>query len=323
MGNINERIEAPTGPCVSLGPPLPFFICLGSYKMAVPGAIIRVLYMRFSSFSINGASAYGSVAAGRVQIPPEGFRIRYPDLKSAIAGGVLAEAASAGDSLDAESVNFEPVIPNAGKIFGVGMNYMAHIKEMGREPPTHPALFVRFSDSLVGHREPVVRPSASTHYDFEGELAVIIGKTARHVSAARALDYVAGYACFLDGSVRDYQRHTSQFVAGKNFRKSGAFGPWLVTTDEIPNPSVLKLQTRINGEIMQRGHVEDLCIGVPELIEYLSTICQLDPGDVIATGTPSGVGAARDPQRWLLPGDFVEVDIDGIGILENVVEDET
>jgi 2-keto-4-pentenoate hydratase/2-oxohepta-3-ene-1,7-dioic acid hydratase in catechol pathway len=203
------------------------------------------------------------------------------------------------------------------------MNYLAHIKEMGRGPPEYPALFVRFADSLVGHGNSVIRPAASTQYDFEGELAVIIGRTARHVPKARALEYVAGYACFLDGSVRDFQRHTSQFIAGKNFRHSGAFGPVFVTPDEIPEPGSLNLETRVNGEVMQRGNVGDLCFDVERLIEYLSTICQLDPGDVITTGTPSGVGAARNPQQWLVPGDRIEVEIDNIGILENVVADES
>ncbi len=281
--------------------------------------------MRFSSFRINDVPAYGTVDGGVVRSAPEDFRVRFPDLKSVIAAGAFADAAEAcasGESVDADSLRFEPLIPGPGKIIGVGMNYMAHIKEMGREPPEYPALFVRFPDSLVGHRAPVIRPRASTHYDFEGELAVIIGQTARHINVERALDYVAGYACFLDGSVRDYQRHTSQYVAGKNFRHSGAFGPWLVSRDDIPDPAELNLETRINGEVMQQGCVGDLCIGVAKLIEYLSTICQLDPGDVIATGTPSGVGAARDPQRWLVPGDRIEVDIDGVGILENVVADE-
>jgi len=150
----------------------------------------------------------------------------------------------------------------------------------------------------------------------------VIGRQARHVAADRALDYVAGYACFLDGSVRDYQRQTSQFTAGKNFRHSGAFGPWLVTTDEIPDPRVLTLETRVNGQVMQAGRIDDLCFDIGVLIEYLSKICQLEPGDVIATGTPEGIGEARDPQVWLQPGDVVEVAIDRIGVLCNEVVDE-
>ena len=282
--------------------------------------------MRYCSFRIEGVPGYGVFDGEIIRAVNENFKDRYTDLKSVLAAGVLpeaSEAAATGESFDADVVSFDPVIPNPGKIFCVGMNYLAHIKEMGREPPEYPALFVRFPDSIVGHMNPVIRPAASTQYDFEGELAVIIGRAAHHVNAAQAIEYVAGYACFLDGSVRDYQRHTSQFTAGKNFRHSGAFGPWLTTADEIPDPTILNLQTRINDEVMQRGHIGDLCIGIEALIEYLSAICQLEPGDVIVTGTPSGVGAARDPQRWLKPGDRVQVDIDQVGVLENIVVDES
>lgn len=281
--------------------------------------------MRFASIRNRGAGTYGIADGEAVRVVPEAFLSRYPDLKSVLAAGMMTEAfdaASSGQSLGPDSITFDPVIPNPGKIIGVGMNYLAHITEMGRDAPEYPALFTRFADSIVGHRAAVVRPVASRNFDFEGELAVIIGRTARHVRADRAFEHVAGYACFLDGSIRDYQRHTSQFIAGKNFRHSGAFGPWLAGTDEIADPAALNLQTRINGEVMQRGNVGDLCFGVGKLIEYLSTICQLDPGDVIATGTPSGVGFARNPQRWLRPGDRIEVEIDAIGILVNSVEDE-
>ena len=281
--------------------------------------------MKFSSFSIDGVPGYGAVDSGAVRAVPGEFMARYPDLKSVLAAGAMAEAldaASTGKTFDLNSVAFEPVIPNPGKIFGVGMNYQAHIREMGRKMPEYPALFVRFADSLVGHRRAVIRPAASHDFDFEGELAVIIGRTARHVHADQAMEYVAGYSCFLDGSIRDYQMHTSQFIAGKTFSRSGAFGPWLVTSDALPDLTGLNLRTRVNAEVMQQGSIGDLCIGIERLIEYLSAICQLDPGDVIATGTPSGVGYARDPQRWLRPGDRIEVEIDGIGILENTVEDE-
>ena len=276
--------------------------------------------MRFASFSGPDSAGFGSVEGGSVR-PVENHA--FPDLKSVIIAGAYAPArASLSDPVSVVEVEMAPVIPNPGKIICIGMNYLAHIKEMGRERPAWPTLFTRFSDSLVGHARPIIRPCASKHYDFEGELAVVIGKQARHVKADRALEYVAGYACFLDGSLRDFQRHTSQFVAGKNFRHSGAFGPWLVTTDEIPDPRVLELETRVNGKVMQTGSIDDLCFDIGALVEYLSTICQLDPGDVIATGTPSGVGAARDPKVWLQPGDVVEVEISKIGILRNDVVDE-
>jgi len=281
--------------------------------------------MKLASFRSGDRATYGVITNETSCAVPDDFRARYPDLKSAISAGVAADivdAAGSGQEIEFKKIRFDPVIPNPGKIFCVGMNYMAHIKEMGRAPPEYPALFVRFPDSLVGHGQPVIRPRVSHQFDFEGEFAVIIGRTARHVSAEAAADYVAGYSCFLDGSVRDYQRHTSQFIAGKNFRHSGAFGPWMVTADEIPDPQALNLETRINGEVMQQGNVGDLCIGVDRLIQYISTICELNPGDVIATGTPSGVGFARDPQRWLQPGDRIEIEIDGIACLENEVADE-
>ena len=265
--------------------------------------------MRFASFTGPGPAGFGLVEDGTIRPIADD---RYPDLKSVIAAGdYRGAAAAAAEPVGLDEVSMAPVLPNPGKIFCIGMNYLAHIEEMGRERPEYPTLFARYPDSLVGHGRPIVRPAASAQYDFEGELAVVIGRGARHVSADRALDYVAGYACFLDGSLRDYQRHTSQFIAGKNFRHSGAFGPWLVTTDELPDPYVLSLETRVNGQVMQTGNIDDLCFDIGALIEYLSTICRLEPGDVIVTGTPSGVGAARDPQVWLQPGDVVEVDIDG------------
>jgi 2-keto-4-pentenoate hydratase/2-oxohepta-3-ene-1,7-dioic acid hydratase in catechol pathway len=276
--------------------------------------------MKFTSFAGPDAVGFGVVEDDRIR--PVVDR-RFPDLKSVIATGAYAEAAAAAtDPVAMAGMSMAPLLPNPGKIFCIGMNYVAHIEEMGRDRPKYPTLFTRFPDSLVGHDQSVVRPAASTKYDFEGELAVVIGREARHVAADRALEYIAGYACFLDGSLRDYQRHTSQFIAGKNFRHSGAFGPWLVTTDEIADPNSLSLETRVNGQVMQQGRIDDLCFDIGALIEYLSTICRLDPGDVIATGTPSGVGAARDPQVWLQPGDVVEVDIDRIGVLRNEVADE-
>lgn len=209
-----------------------------------------------------------------------------------------------------------------GKVLCVGVNYRPHIKEMGRDIPDHPVVFVRFPDSLVGNGEAIVRPAVSEQFDFEGELAVVIGKEARHVSRARAFDYIAGYCCFLDGSVRDWQRHTSQFTPGKNFEHSGAIGPLMAST-EVPDPAALELTTRVNGQVMQQGRVADLVFDIPALIEYCSTFTRLQPGDVIATGTPGGVGAARKPPLWLRAGDVVEVDIPGVGVLRNPVRDET
>jgi 2-keto-4-pentenoate hydratase/2-oxohepta-3-ene-1,7-dioic acid hydratase in catechol pathway len=194
--------------------------------------------------------------------------------------------------------------------------------EMGRDLPPHPVVFVRFASSLVGHGEPLIRPVASEQLDFEGELAVVIGKRARHVSRDSALEYVAGYSCFNDGSVRDFQRHSGQFTPGKNFVGSGSFGPWLVTRDEIPDPAALKLETRLNGELVQSESTGELLFSISALIEYMSIWTTLEPGDVIATGTPGGVGAGRTPPLWMQAGDSVEVEISGIGCLSNVVVDE-
>ncbi len=278
--------------------------------------------MRFASLAAGG---FGLVSTDGIRPMPQGVLARYPTLRAAIAADMLgwaAEAAAAEATLAEDQVALLPTIPDAGKIICIGMNYREHIKEMGREPPRYPAFFLRFNDSLVGHGQPVVRPRLSDKYDWEGELAVVIGRTARHVTRDNALDYVAGYTILQDGSLRDYQEHTSQFTAGKNFHQSGAMGPWLVTADEIPDPAALTLETRVSGEVMQQGEVADLCIDVPAIIEYLSGICELRAGDVIATGTPSGVGAGRKPPRWLEAGDVVEVEISGIGVLRNPVVDE-
>ncbi len=221
-----------------------------------------------------------------------------------------------------DGVTFLPVIPDPDKILCVGLNYATHVAEGGREPPEYPMLFPRYANTQVGHGEPLIRPKASEHFDFEGELAFVIGKAARHVPQAEALDYVAGYACYNDGSVRDWQRHTSQFLPGKNFVGTGGFGPWLVTADEIPDPTVMTLTTRLNGEEMQRATTDDLIFGVARLIEYISTFTELVPGDVVATGTTGGVGAYREPPVWMKAGDTVEVEISGIGTLRNTVVDE-
>ncbi|WP_250520732.1 MULTISPECIES: fumarylacetoacetate hydrolase family protein [unclassified Caballeronia] len=219
-------------------------------------------------------------------------------------------------------VELRPVVPDPDKILCVGINYMTHVKETGRDIPTKPMFFTRFADSQTAHDAPIVRPLASHKLDFEGELAVVIGRTARHVKAANAFDYVAGYACYNDGSVRDWQRHTIQFTPGKNFPSTGSFGPWLVTADDVGDPSQLSLVTRLNGEVVQQAPLDDLIFDIPTLIEYCSTFTVLRPGDVIITGTTGGVGAFREPPLWMKPGDIVEVEISKIGVLRNTIADE-
>lgn len=281
--------------------------------------------MRLASFRDGGQATWGMISPAGVQLAPPALRDRYPGLRDALAGGPLADIAvelAGAPPRDPGGLRFAPVIPDPAHIICVGINYLAHMHEMGRARPSHPSLFMRFPDTLVGHGEPLSRPRISREFDYEGELAIVIGRPARYVSAARALDHVAGYTVFLDGSVRDWQNHTSQFGPGKNFPASGSVGPWLVTADEIPDPSRLQLTTRVNGEVLQSAPTSDLCFDVAHIIEYCSGFCRLEPGDLIATGTPSGVGFARKPPRWLQAGDVVEVELSGIGILRNPVIDE-
>jgi 2-keto-4-pentenoate hydratase/2-oxohepta-3-ene-1,7-dioic acid hydratase in catechol pathway len=280
--------------------------------------------MRVVSFERKGRPGFGVVVGEGVVDASARLEGKPAGLRQALAQGALTaeltRLASAAPDFGLDEIAFAPVIPDAGaKVLCVGINYMPHIKEMGRDRPERPVLFVRFGDSIVGHGQPLEKPRESEQLDYEGELAVIIGKRARRVSRERALDYVAGYSCFNDGSVRDYQRHSPQFTPGKNFHASGAFGPWLVTADEIPDPRKLTLTTRLNGTVMQHESVGELCFDVPQLIEYCSTFAQLEPGDVIVTGTPGGVGAGRKPPLWMKPGDTVEVEISGIGTLRNPV----
>ncbi len=281
--------------------------------------------MKVASFEHAGRTGYGIVTAAGLLPAPADFLDRYPGLRAVLAQDALAALAQAtvgATPLPLDAVRFLPPVPDPARILCVGVNYLAHIREMGREQPDWPTLFMRYPDTLVGHGAPLRRPRASTQYDFEGELAVVIGRPARHVAEDEALSFVAGYTVFMDGSVRDFQRHTSQFLPGKNFPDTGSAGPWLVTADDIPDPSRLTLETRVNGEVMQQAPVSDLCITVPQIIAYCSTFCRLNPGDVIATGTPSGVGFARQPPRWLAAGDRVEVTVSDIGTLANPVADE-
>ena len=250
---------------------------------------------------------------------------RYPDLKSLIAARAFAEA----QKLVAEKPDFPlaeltwlPVIPNPGKILCVGLNYQEHVAETGRDNTEQPAFFIRVAESQVGHQQPLLRPKESTHLDFEAEIAVIIGKAGRRIPQSEAWDYVAGYSCYNDGSVRDWQRHTVQWTAGKNFAQTGAFGPWMVTADEIPPNTKLTLSCRLNDERMQHATTDHMIFKIPKLIEYCSTWTPLSPGDVLVTGTPGGVGSRRSPPIWMKVGDRVEIEIDKVGVLENTIADD-
>jgi 2-keto-4-pentenoate hydratase/2-oxohepta-3-ene-1,7-dioic acid hydratase in catechol pathway len=215
-----------------------------------------------------------------------------------------------------------PITPNA-RIVCVGLNFAHHAKEANLPIPEHPALFARFASSLVGAGEPIVLPNLSSAFDFEGELAVVIGRAGRHVARESALEHVLGYTCFADNSLRDWQSHSRQVTAGKNFDRSGAIGPWIVTRDEIPDLDAVEIETFVNGERRQHGVCGDFIFSVPEIVAYVSDFMELKPGDVLATGTPAGCAALEKAPRWLRAGDLLEVRISGIGSLINQVTAES
>jgi 2-keto-4-pentenoate hydratase/2-oxohepta-3-ene-1,7-dioic acid hydratase in catechol pathway len=280
--------------------------------------------MRLISFRHANANKLGAVVEGGILDLTTRSPSGWTSLRQAIAARALPELAamakSSAPDLKFEEVELQPVIPDPGKILCIGLNYKSHVGEMGRELPTSPSVFSRFTDTLVAPGGDMVRPRASIAFDFEGELAVVIGEHCRHVSRASALSVVAGYTCFVDGSVRDFQKHST--TAGKNFPATGPLGPWLVTADTLPDPQSLELTTRLNGKVVQHDTTDHMIFDVSAIIEYLSTVTTLEPGDVIATGTPDGVGAGRKPPLWMTAGDKIEVEISGIGtLLANVVDE--
>jgi len=280
--------------------------------------------MRFVSFEIAGQQSYGlwKDEGHWIQVPPA-FQVEYPDLKSVIAANKLDECEAlirqSGKAVTASQAHLLPVIPNPGKIFCIGLNYKSHVAETKRADSEYPAIFTRFADSLTAHNAPLPRPKETQRFDFEGELAVIIGKGGRNITQAQAFDHIAGYACFNDGTARDWQRHTHQWIPGKNFPLTGPLGPFMATSKDIPDVNQLTLESRLNGEVMQHASVADLIYTLPVIIEYLSGFTNLSPGDVIATGTPGGVGDRREPPIYMKAGDVIEVEITGLGTLRNVV----
>ena len=282
--------------------------------------------MKLVSYTANGKQAYGIARDDGIVDLTSRIGDSYPDIKSLIAGDGLEAAAAAADgespdqSLD--GITYRPVIENPDKIICVGLNYKAHREETGRAPTDNPALFIRFADTQAGHNQPMIKPRASDMFDYEGELAVIIGKGGRHVKAADYASVIAGYSIYNDGSVRDFQSHTIQWTAGKNFPKTGGFGPWMVTADELGDPAQLELTTRLNGEVLQNSTTDLMIFDIPTLIEYITSFTELGAGDVISTGTPGGVGQRRDPQVFMKGGDTVEVEISKIGTLVNPIVDE-
>ena len=281
--------------------------------------------MRLVSYERQGKAGFGLVVGDGVVDLGVALGGRYADLKALLAADALSEArACQGRSPDfaLSGVSLLPVIPNPGKIWCAGLNYGEHVQETGRQVTEQPMFFLRVADSQVGHGSAIPRPPESVKLDYEGEIAVVIGKSGRRIAEADAWSHIAGYACYNDGSVRDWQMHTQQWCPGKNFWRTGGFGPWLVTADEIAPGAVMTLVTRLNGTEVQRATTEQLIHSIPRMITYASTVAPLRPGDVIVTGTPGGIGAKRNPPLWMKAGDVVEVEVDRIGVLRNPIVDE-
>jgi 2-keto-4-pentenoate hydratase/2-oxohepta-3-ene-1,7-dioic acid hydratase in catechol pathway len=273
------------------------------------GLAVRLPGGEFRGLPVGDAKFPGSlttlVAAGR------------PALKDAAA--VLANSLA----IDPQVSLLLPPIPTPGKIVCVGLNYVDHSLESGFTPPSYPTIFARFASSLIGHGAPILRPAVSVQLDYEGEMVAVIGKGGRHIPKSQALDHVIGYSIFNDASIRDFQTKSPQWTVGKNFDGTGAFGPVFVTADELPaGGKGLKIQTRLNGQLVQDATTADMIFDIATLIAILSEAITLNPGDIIVSGTPSGVGMARKPQLFMKDGDVVEVEVEGIGVLRNPVEDE-
>ena len=284
--------------------------------------------MRFVSYRQKKSCGIAIRHEGSLRGVLEG-KVGYPgELKEIIAAGkdALRSASSVlsqAPVIDERTIEYNPVISNPSKIICIGLNYRDHSAESGFVQPEYPSMFARFSSSLIGHNAPIVRPRVSHCLDYEGELAVIIGRAGRHIARNEATSYVAGYAVFNDGSIRDFQHRTPQWTVGKNFDGTGAFGPDFVTADELPDGAMgLKIETRLNGQVVQTSNTEDMVFSVSDLISTISETLTLSPGDVIVSGTPSGVGHARNPKLYMKPGDICEVEIERVGILRNTIADE-
>jgi 2-keto-4-pentenoate hydratase/2-oxohepta-3-ene-1,7-dioic acid hydratase in catechol pathway len=281
--------------------------------------------MKLASYLADGRAAFGVVTndSGVITMN-ERLGGRAASLKEALALSLIPQIAEAAAKAEPDhklaDIAFLPAIPNPELIACAGINYRSHASETGRDIPKQPSMFIRRANTLVGHDGEMIRPSVSTHFDFEGELAVVIGRGGRHIAAERALDHVAGYTCFVDGSVRDYQKFS--VTSGKNFPGTGPLGPWIVTRDEIPDPTRLVLTTRLNGIEMQRSGTDLLIYAIPQIIAFCSDFTPLSAGDVIATGTPDGVGHRRTPPLWMKAGDVLEVEITGVGTLRSRIVDE-
>jgi len=282
--------------------------------------------MRFISFAAEGRNSFGLAHDGGVFDLGRRLGPVLPNLKTYLEAKALGLAATLPkpNLVDYAAGEFAylPPIVNPDKILCVGVNYVEHRNETGRPEIPYPTIFTRFANTLIGHDAPIRLPSVSTSLDYEGELAVVIGKPGHRVHRNKAMDIVAGFACFNDASVRDWQRHASQFTPGKNFLDTGGFGPELVTPDELTALAGRAIETRLNGTVVQSATLGDMIFDIPAIIEYITGFTRLEPGDVIATGTPGGVGERRKPSLWMKAGDSVEVSIDGVGKLVNPIEPE-
>lgn len=282
--------------------------------------------MKLLSFSIHGQPSFGLIKDQSVIDLKKYFSNKYADLKSLLAEDnfleILTSVENAPADYSLEDIQFEPVIPNPEQIFCIGLNYADHVQETQREITEKPMIFFRLAPSQVGHNQPLLRPVETEQFDYEGEIAIVIGKGGRRIPKEQAWDHIAGYSCYNDGSVRDWQRHTAQWGPGKNFFQTGGFGPWLVTSDEIKANETMTLITRVNGQELQRAQTTQLIHDIPSLINYISTFTPLSAGDVIVSGTPGGIGLKRNPPVLLKEGDVVEIEVDKVGILKNIVKNE-
>lgn len=273
--------------------------------------------MRLACFEIEGRRRLGAVNGDTVTDLGAADGSGFQDL---LLGSPIKPQAPAGNATSwplSSVTQLPPLASPAAKVLALGWAYKSHQDETGHKADPFPFFFLKHAQSLVGHRQPIIRPSVSESYDFEGEFVVVIGKPGRHIPESQAMEHVAGYSILMDGSVRDWQKHS--VTAGKNFDRSSSFGPWIVTRDEVADPHALNLTTRLNGDVVQQASTGQLAWSVAYLVHYCSTFTTLQTGDVVSTGTPGGVGSKRTPPLWLRPGDVLEVEVSGVGTLSNTV----
>ena len=281
--------------------------------------------MKFISFIHNKEAKFG-IINDKTILDLTGKVLKANTLKDLIAKNGISEAkkyaAENHGNINLEEIEYLPLIPNPGKIICVGLNYSEHVKETGRTVEQNPVIFLRVPESQTAHKQPIQRPKVSTHLDYECEMAVIMGEAGKHIKPENALRHIVGYSCYNESTVRDWQQHTRQFGMGKNFEKTGSFGPHMVLAENISDYKNLSIQTRLNGEVMQNAKLSQLIFDIPTLISYISKAIPWRAGDVLVTGTPGGVGFKRKPPIFMKDGDKVEVEISEIGVLSNIIKDE-